>query len=109
MFAIQCEHLARHDAKFLELDEKFIASEDCVLELGLSLSIAALTEAMFCFQVTTLQTDLADMRVDHTGACSAGLSEHFELIPLRTDNDRLEPRVAGLTATVDDMCIQLTN
>lgn len=59
----------RREADFTELVGTFTARDYCVMELELSLSIAALTEATYSSQITNLRASYAQGRLDHTLAC----------------------------------------
>lgn len=77
------------------------------MELESSLSTAASTEATPRFQVVIQQSDLSALLADLTTARSFADSTTSALNTLRTDNERLESRVAELLSTVDEIRFQL--
>lgn len=68
MTALLRERPAHRDAKFVDLDESFVARKNCVLELESSSSKAASAEVALCFQITAPQIDLANVRADLSAA-----------------------------------------
>lgn len=73
-----------------------------------SLSAAAMTQAMLCSQVTTLQTGLSSARACLTPTRLSAVPATAALNAMRSDHERLESQVSDLSSTVDDMRLQLT-
>lgn len=68
VIALLRERLACWYAEFAELDEAFLAHENCILELESSLAKSASGETSLRSQAQTLQTDLAATRADLTAS-----------------------------------------
>lgn len=64
---------------------------------------------MFCSQMATLQTDLANVRADLTTARSSAVLAPLQLSTPRVYNKRLKSRMDLLTSTVEDLRHQLAN
>lgn len=101
--ALLHERLARRDAAFAELNKAFLAFEDHIRELELSLAQSTSDESNPRFQISALRANLAATRTDHTTSQSFITTASSEFDKLRADSWRLASHILNLIFTADSL------